>query len=175
MAAAHFNRSNCHTVPTILSSFDVGFKGLQSCQRLSSDTSPAINCELKARQTSWRSRSLCFSFTQDQTDILEQKISAATDSWQKSFQGLSEGKCVVGGGGGGVRAWKYSAAQAAQGPTHTHTHKQTRSPWWREMAEDGWSGQGDMTAEWLGKISERQTSFPSTSRLMSGGLGEGRG
>lgn len=48
MAAAHFNRSNCHTVPIILSSFDVRFKGLQSCQWLCSDTSPAINCESKA-------------------------------------------------------------------------------------------------------------------------------
>lgn len=41
------------------------------------------------------------------------------------------------------------------------------------MEEDGWSGQGDMTAEWSGKISKRQTSFSSTSRLMSRGL-EGR-
>lgn len=42
------------------------------------------------------------------------------------------------------------------------------------MAEDGWPGQGDMTAEQLGKISGRQTSFPFSNWLMSGGHGVGR-
>lgn len=42
------------------------------------------------------------------------------------------------------------------------------------MAEDGWPGQGDMTAEQLGKISERQTSCPSSDWLMSRGQGDGK-
>lgn len=44
------------------------------------------------------------------------------------------------------------------------------------MAEDGWSGQGDMTAQWLGKISERQTSFPPPADDDERGvLGRGEG
>lgn len=43
------------------------------------------------------------------------------------------------------------------------------------MAEDGWSGQGDMTAERLGEISGRQTSFLSTPNwLMCGGSWVGK-
>lgn len=50
MMAAHFNRSHCHTASTFLSWFDVQFKGLPCCQRLSSDTSPAINREHRVKQ-----------------------------------------------------------------------------------------------------------------------------
>ena len=164
MAAAHFNRSNCHTVPTILSSFDVGFKGLQSCQQLSSDTSTAINWEPKARQTSWCSWPLCFSITQDQTDIFKQEISAAADSERESFQGLLEGKHEW------FRAGKYSAGRQLK-VQHTHTHTPTNALTVMEGDGRRWmvrSGWYDCTVV---REDKRETDeLPSTSRLMSGGL-----
>ena len=104
MGAAHFKWSNCHTVPTILSCFDVRFKGLQSCQRLSSDTSPAMN---RAGSEAGLS-TLCFSSTQDRTDILEP-------------------------GGGGSQPPETASGGGFRGPvvpvsnTHTHTHTHTHT------------------------------------------------
>lgn len=57
--------------------------------------------------------------------------------------------------------------------THTCTLTNKHASWRREMSEDGWPGQGDMIAEWQRKITDRQTSFPSTSRAMGWGLQRG--
>lgn len=112
--------------------------------------------KLRAESEANPALALCFFiYFFFQTDISEQEISTAADSQQKGFQGLLEGK----------------HSQAAQGPTHRH--KQTLSVLWRRDVEDGWSGQDDMTAEWLGKITARHTSLSSTGRLMSEGGTEG--
>lgn len=158
--AAHFKRSNCHTAPTILSCFDVRFKGLQSCQRLSSDTSPAMNRAGSEVDLS----TLCFSSTQDRTDILEpgdpnHQRRLAEEVFRAHRRGTTDRVMLQN--------------TAGRGPVKVqHTHKQTLRVDEGKMAEDGWSGQGDMTAERLGEISGRQTSFLSTpNRLMCVGLG----
>lgn len=153
---------------TILSSFDVRFKGLQSCQWLSSDTSPAINCELKASQTFCLFRSLRFSITQEPYRHFQAKDLSHHGQRAKAFSGPVEGETWM------FSDRKFNTAAGSSG-SNTHTQTNKRTQWWREMSEDGWPGQGDMIAEWWRKTSNRQTNFPSTSQLISGGLGERRG
>lgn len=119
MAATDLVRWNCHTAPTILSSFDVRFKGLQSCQRLSSDTSPAINWAESETQTTWRS----VSPLHKTTDIFWSGKSKTS-----FFLGLLEAK----------------QSRAAQGPTQTQRQTPTYT-----RTHNGGKMNGQVRGIWL--------------------------
>lgn len=135
VAVAHFNQSNCLTVATILSSFDVWFKGV-------AELSSVVFRYITRNKLSWkRGRPLdalarSASLTQGQT---ARDLSCSRQRAARSFRGLLEGK-----------RWTLSGCKNTTQPggsSNTHTHTQTNKhthtwPWRgdgkRWMVRSGW-------------------------------------
>lgn len=116
IAATHFNKSYCHTVPhRFCHPLMWGSKGLRSCHRLSWDTSRTINWADSEADLSTLPLASFLCCTRPNSRFQARDLRHRGRRAEAFFRACWRGKH------GGFRPGKYNTSQAAQGPTHTNT------------------------------------------------------